>query len=259
MKNIFRKENKFIHPLSNIYNINFSTQNEPQKFIYKDNMKDQGDIPDPADHLWLYSEPKEMSISIQQTTSLIIKAKETPHTLSILTMNKSTKDQMAITNIPKDAVQRQGSPFSMLRKSRSPLREGKVENTNQKPQNSNNNCSNNSKKRKSGLLLQPEDKPSTRATRYSINFLKEKQNKSKRSSPGKDRITSPANSQKAVLGKTEENILTKKATNMLTGTINYTSTNSGILAGNNLYKQPKFIKEEQPQAKPSKGILISLK
>jgi len=161
-------------------------------------------MPDPCEYIWLFREPKDTSISLQHTSSLISKAKEiTPQILTKVKSKKDTKDKLIIKQPPIS---------SMLRKSRSPLRNVKETESSIKIIHNN---TNNSKKKKNSVLGQhiQDEKISTRATRYSINLVKEKFNTSKRNSPIKDNIISPTSSLHKVLSKVEGNSHRKKTVN----------------------------------------------
>ena len=55
---------------------------------------------------------------------------------------------------------------------------------------------------------------STRATRYSINLIKENFNRSKRQSPAKEKVISPTDSLKVVLAKADDHIHKRKTVNL---------------------------------------------
>ena len=213
LKSILKKDSKALAGNSSIFYMSTLPENEGQLYKYRESPQANPEsMPDPAEYLWLIKEPKDSSISLQQTTSLIAKAKETPITITKLKMSKDTKEK----------ILRPGSPFNILRKSRSPMRKINKEELSTKPDR-NQNLTINSKQKKNSITkhaqVQAEgDMKSTRATRYSINLIKEKLIKSKRCSPIKENIvTSPkgVGVVKGVFGKADENILRKKTVNLL--------------------------------------------
>jgi hypothetical protein len=129
------------------------------------------------------------------------------------------------------------------------MRNIKKEEVSKPERNQNQNLTINSKQKKNSITKHAQGHPegdikSTRATRYSINLIKEKFIKSKRCSPIKENIVSSPKGMgpvKGVFGKADENILKKKTVNLLsdhpfgsngngTNMIN-SNSNSGSKAG----------------------------